>query len=78
MSDCLHCEIIDLVQSRIDRGETDLADLAARIAESLAEVVLLAPVNDQSKLMADAIANLGQAFLDKCNLDEASETDARH
>jgi hypothetical protein len=43
MSDCLHCDIIQLVQERIDRGEGDLPDLAAMIVEALAELILLAP-----------------------------------
>ena len=33
MSDCLHCDIIQLVQERIDRGEGDLPDLAAMIGK---------------------------------------------
>jgi hypothetical protein len=78
MSDCLHCDINDLVAKRIESGEADLAELAARLTESLADLILLAPPADQSKLMADALANLGQAFLEKSGEIEADETSSRH
>ena len=65
MSDCLHCDIIELVQKRIEGGGADIAELASMIVESLAEVVLLAPEDDQAKLMADALAHFGHMFLEK-------------
>ena len=39
--------------------------LAAKMAESLVELVLLAPEEEQAKLLAATIAQLGQAFLEK-------------
>ena len=78
MSDCLHCDINELVEKRLEREGADLADLAARISESLADLILLAPAEDQSKLMADVISNLGQAFLEKSGAIEADESGARH
>ena len=91
MSDCLHCDINDLVQSYIDRaggpGGTgdpggaepgaNIADLAAKIAESLADLILLAPEAEQSKLMADAIGSFGNAFLEKSGAVESGESGAR-
>ena len=65
MSDCLHCDVNDLVEKQLERDDADLADLAARLTESLADLILLAPPADQSKLMADVLANLGQAYLEK-------------
>lgn len=65
MPDCLHCDINELVDTHLGREGADLADLAARIAESLADLILLAPPGDQAKLFADAIANLGHAYLEK-------------
>ena len=63
---CLHCEINDLVQEHIERQENvDLVELAARMAESLVELVLLAPEEEQAKLLAATIAHLGQAFPEK-------------
>jgi hypothetical protein len=40
-------------------------ELAAKMAESLVELVLLAPEEEQAKLLAASIAHLGQAFLEK-------------
>jgi hypothetical protein len=78
MSDCLHCDINDLVQKHLEGNNPDLADLAARIVESLADLILLAPEADQAKLMADALANLGHAFLEKSGVAEPGESSARH
>ncbi len=78
MSDCLHCDINELVEKQLEREGADLADLAARVAESLADLILLAPAADQSKLMADALSNLGQAFLEKSGAIEADESSPRH
>jgi hypothetical protein len=63
---CLHCEINDLVQEYIEGQEkVDIVDLAARMAESLVELILLAPEEEQGKLLAATIAHLGNAFLEK-------------
>lgn len=78
MSDCLHCDINQLVQERIDRGEVDLADLAAMIAEALAETIMLAPEVDQATLMADAIAHLGHTFLERSGAIEGDPSRATH
>jgi hypothetical protein len=78
MSDCLHCDINDLVDKRLEREGADLTDLASRMTESLVDLILLAPSADQSKLLADALANLGQLFLEKSAAIEAGETGARH
>ena len=77
MSDCLHCDINDLVEKRLESEAADLAEIAGLIAESLADVILLAPGDEQAKFMADAIANLGQAYLQKIGAIEAGET-SRH
>ena len=65
MSDCLHCEINQLVQERIERGDAELSDFASILVESLADLILLAPENDQAKLIAYAISDLGQTLLEK-------------
>ncbi len=78
MSDCLHCDINELVEKRLEREGADLAELAARITESLADLILVAPPADQSKLMADVLANLGQAFLEKSGAIENDESPSRH
>jgi hypothetical protein len=78
MSDCLHCEINDLVNERIERGGADLAELTSMIVESLAELILLAPENDQSKLMADAMAHFGHTFLEKTGAISGEASSATH
>jgi hypothetical protein len=73
---CLHCEINDLVQEHIDGQEkVDIVALAAKMAESLVELVLLAPAEDQAKLLAATIAQLGHAFLERSGaIEENSDT----
>ena len=52
MSDCLHCDILDMLESR--QGEkTDLAQVAAKVTEVLAGLILMAPPDDQGMLMAE-------------------------
>jgi len=64
--ECLHCEINEVVREYIEWHKTvDLADLAARMAESLVELVLLAPEADRDKVLAAAIAHIGHSFLEK-------------
>ena len=65
MSECLHCEINQLVRQRMESGHADLAEIASMMMESLADLVLLAPDSEQPKLMAYALTELGQAVLDK-------------
>jgi len=65
MSDCLHCDIHELLESRLQDKETNLVEIAAKITEVLSDLVLMAPPDDQSKLMADILANLGSFVLEK-------------
>ena len=78
MSECLHCDINQLVQERMDRGDVDLADLTSMIAESLTDWILMAPEIDQAKLLADAIAQLGQMYLEKSGQIEGDPSRATH
>jgi hypothetical protein len=65
MSDCLHCDINQLVQQRLERGDTDPAEVASIMAESLAELILLAPETEQANLMAYVLSGFGQIVLEK-------------
>jgi hypothetical protein len=66
LESCLHCEINDLVQEHVECQETiDMAEVAARMAESLVDFVLRAPEEQQAQLLAATIAYVGQAFLEK-------------
>jgi hypothetical protein len=65
MSDCLHCDINQLVQQRLERGDTDLGEVASMLVESLADLILLAPEDERPNLMAYALSGFGQVFLEK-------------
>ena len=74
MSDCLHCEINQLVQQRLERSDSDLAEIASMMAESLADLILLAPEAEQANLMAYVVSGLGQMFLEKSGAGEGGST----
>ena len=63
--ECLHCAIIDMVDERIAAGVANAVDLTALIAESLVDVILRVPEEEQAKLMAHTLAALGDFFLQK-------------
>ncbi len=63
---CLHCEINDLVEEHIEGQEAaDVAELTARVAESLVDLVLRAPGEQQAQLLAATLTYIGQAYLEK-------------
>ena len=63
---CLHCEINEVVREHIEEQTTvNIAELTAKMAESLVELILLAPEEEHGELLAEAIAHLGHAFLEK-------------
>jgi len=74
MSECLHCEINQLVQQRMESGPADLAELASMMVESLADLILLAPESEQPKLMAYALSAFGQMLLEKSGSAEEGST----
>ena len=78
MSDCLHCDINELVQQRLEGSGADVSELASMIVESLAELILLVPETDQAKLMADTIAHFGQEFLEKSGAIAGGGSEATH
>jgi hypothetical protein len=78
MSDCLHCDINELVRKHLEGSDADLGDLVGRMAESIADLILVAPEIDQANLMASAIASLGQAYLEKTGAIDIGESEARH
>ncbi len=75
MSDCLHCDIHELVESHLQNQDANLAEVAAKVTEVLADLVLTAPPDQQSNLMADILANLGSFILEK--KEEADPTNPR-
>lgn len=77
MSDCLHCDILDLVDKQLAEPNADLAEVTSKVAEALADLVLTAPPEDQAKLMAEVIALIGSFYLEKTGAD-GSESNRRH
>ena len=67
--ECLHCAIVALVEARIAAGGADAADLAALIAESLVDLILRVPEEEQAQLLAHTLSALGDLFLQKNGLD---------
>jgi hypothetical protein len=65
MSDCIHCDIHQLLETRLQNQEVSLAEIVAKVTEVLADFILMAPPDEQSTLMADMLANLGRFLLEK-------------
>ena len=65
MSECIHCDIHDLLETHLDGEDANIAEVASKVTEVLADLILMVPPADRSMLMADIIANLGQFVLEK-------------
>jgi hypothetical protein len=65
MSDCLHCDIHEMLESHLQSEQADLAEIAAKVTEVLADLILLAPPDEQAMLLASVVANLGGMVLEK-------------
>ena len=76
MSDCLHCDINELVRARLEQNDR-LTRPSGRMAESLVDLILLAPEAQQGQMLAEAISQLGNAFLEKNGAIEG-ESDTEH
>jgi hypothetical protein len=74
MSDCLHCDINQLVRQRLEREDGDVAEVASMMVESLADLILLAPEDEQAHLMAYVLSGLGQMILEKSGAIESGSS----
>ena len=75
MSDCLHCDINDLVRKHLEQNEaTDVEEVAAKMAESLADLILSSTESEQARLLAHAIAALGDLYLQKSGAVQGADT----
>ncbi len=74
MSDCLHCDINELVREHVEGGINDLVEIASMMAESVADLVLLAPEEDRANLLAHAISTVGQMVLEKSGAVEGGSS----
>jgi hypothetical protein len=63
MSECLHCDIHEILEVHLQ--DDDLAEVAAKLTEVLADLILMAPPDEQCMMMADVVANLGGMVLEK-------------
>ena len=75
VSDCLHCDINELIRKHLEANEAvDLGEFTARVAESLADLILLAPEEEQTSLLAHTLAHLGEMVLQKSGAVEGDTT----
>ena len=77
MSDCNHCDIHDLLENRL-QGEFNLVEIAAKVTEVLADLILLAPPEERGTIMADVLANLGSFVLEKSEATTSQSDPRRH
>ena len=57
MSDCIHCQILDLLESHLRNPEVNVADIAFKVTEVLADLILMVPPEDQGTMIADILRN---------------------
>jgi hypothetical protein len=62
MSDCLHCDILEMLQSHHEGKEADLAEVAANVTQVLADLILMAPPDEHTMLLAGRSGNAGCCF----------------
>jgi len=72
MSDCLHCDMLEMLQSHPKGKEADLAEVAANVTQVLAHLILMAPPDEQCMLLADVLAKLDGMLLQKSEEDAVS------
>ena len=70
--ECLHCAIIDMVDERIAEGDANAADLTTLIVESLVDIILAMPEEEQAQLMAHTLAACGDCFFRRVALTTAA------
>jgi hypothetical protein len=75
MSECLHCDIHEMLDVHLQNEQADLGEVAARVTEVLADLILLAPPAEQAMVLAAVVANLGGMVLEKSQ--EADPNSAR-
>jgi hypothetical protein len=80
MSDCIHCDIHDMLDEHLQKDGADLAEVAAKVTEVLADLILMANPAERTALMADVIANLGGFVLEKSadDPDDPGQRRSRH
>jgi hypothetical protein len=73
---CLHCQINEVVREHIEGNDPiNLPELVANVGESLVDLIQLGPEDQWGNLLAQAIAQIGQVFLEKSGV---AESDTAH
>jgi hypothetical protein len=54
-----------MLESHLQGEQADLAEIAARVTEVIADLILMVPPGEQTLLMAQVVANLGGMVLEK-------------
>jgi hypothetical protein len=65
---CLHCQINEVVREYVERAGGDrlnLPELVAKVGESLVDLIMLGPEEHWGNLLAEAMRQIGDAFLEK-------------
>jgi hypothetical protein len=65
MSECLHCDIHELLESQLEGKEANLAEITAKVTEVLVDLILMAPPDEQSMLIGDVLTHFGTFLLEK-------------
>ncbi len=73
MSECLHCDIHEMLEPHLQDEHGDLSEISAKVTEVLADLILMAPPSEQTLLMAQVVSNLGAMVFEK-----SQETDPHH
>ena len=65
MSDCLHCDIHEMLEEHLQSEQADLPAIADKVTEVLADLILMAPPAEQTLLMAHVVSNIGAMVIQK-------------
>jgi len=49
VSECLHCEIHELLDSKLQSEDANLVEIAAKVTEVLADLILMAPALEKKE-----------------------------
>jgi hypothetical protein len=75
MSDCLHCDIHEMLEDRLQGEQADVSEIAAKVTEVLADLILVVPPAEQTLMMAQVMSNLGAMVFEKSQ--EADQNNPR-
>jgi hypothetical protein len=74
-SDCLHCDINDVVRDHIEQNmPVNLPEVVGKVGESLVDLILLGPKEEWASLLAEAVSYIGHVFLEKSGAAEGDTT----